>query len=220
MMIGEYSLGSLIDPSKIKEKELILILKELENRNCWICTDPVTSLKNPKCGDDCWFTSKSNCYPDKPFTKGNRIGCRSKFAELLGIDKLVQEVGRSQLVYLFKHLELGWRMPQKPQIDIFGNECDPDKPWILHHYIHRFDDLHQVRCTWREHKTLDAMCRRGDLTLINILLKTRERSPDLEPGVILSKSQREEYYRCWKQNGNGVWGLKENKVDVFQNLWK
>jgi hypothetical protein len=114
-------------------------------------------------------------------------------------------------------------MPILPEVDFFGYTRDEQKGWQMHHYAGKYNDKCVIRLTTHEHARIEAMMKKGDYRPIDILLATRERTPLLEPGMIISakgkknKTETDMYKKSWKKNGD-LWVLKEG-IDLL-NFYK
>jgi len=205
-MTGEYSISTIIDPSKI---DLVGIDQFMyEHKHCTNC-NVVEKFNNKTRCVGCPYYPKSN--RDKS-GKRKRITCIAEIARILGVDpktKQASEIGRSNLVYFYHHPELFWKLPELPKRDIFGNPNLSSYSWHLHHYKNEWEDDYLVRLGPREHRTIETMCKRGDTFLLDLLLITRERHPSLDPGQLMTVVHRKKYYKLWKKNEEGLMCLRD-----------
>jgi len=205
-MAGEYSISTIIDPFKIDLEGINNFLYKY--KHCANCNVNEKYHNKTQCSN-CPYYGKSN--RNKSGTR-KRITCITEVARILGVDpktKQASEIGRSNLIYFYNHPELIWRFPELPEFDLFGNKNLPSYSWHLHHYKNEWEDDYLVRVCPREHRTIETMCKRGDMFLLHLLLITRERHPSLEPGKVMTSDHRKKYYKLWKKNDEGIICLKE-----------
>ena len=132
-----------------------------------------------------------------------RIAFRPSIAKKFGF--LTEDhIGRTDIVYFRRHPELNNEMPIIPDVDIFGVATTPFTHWQKHHWKTHYNDRYVVRLLSSEHPTIEAMARRGDFTLLYHLLETREVHPNLEPGVLMTRAQVDEFYKGFKKV-NGIY---------------
>ena len=128
-------------------------------------------------------------------------------------------IGRTDVIYQFHHPELNWSMPILPEYDLLGNKTTKDSYFIKHHYKSHYNDRYVIRLINTEHGTIEAMGRRGDYTLVDILLKTRERHPSLDPGILTERPEIKEFYKSW-ENVNGLYRpKKDSMLPQIQEMW-
>ena len=179
------------------QRELINIdatMRLLEKyAHCETCDCQTKIDTNTQC-PDCIYYKGSKKFVKPDGTAIYRIAGKHTIFGPLGF--LTEDhIGRTDLVYKYNHPELNWKPYPIPKWDIFGKRTTENSYFEHHHYVIYYDDKHVIRVLNTEHRTIEAMARRGDLSLVNILLQTRERHPSLEPGVLMNKQQLKEYYK-------------------------
>ena len=152
----------------------------------------------------------------RPLKKGEkkqrcRVGFRPSISKQFGFLNDCH-VGRTDIVYLHQKFPTVWKMPELPDISLFGQQTTW---WEKHHYESPWNDNLVVRTTEREHKTLDALKRKGDSFFIYILNRTREIDPSLEPGQLLTLEELKDYHAQFKKIEDNKYILKKDSI-LFQ----
>ena len=211
----QYSLAELLVPERMDIPGLNKFISS--NIKCFICCNQPLRYRNGTLCEGCMFRSHSTHNK-----KGNklRVACGIGFSSFLGIyeARLINEVGRTNIAYGWMHPEIRYVLPVMPWEDFFGNPREILDHWEMHHYVNMYNDLCVIRATEKEHARFEAMMRRGDPYLIRILKMSRERSPDMDLGTIIPKSDMDEYYSLWKKNSAGFWVLKSG--DALREIYE
>lgn len=211
----------LIDPDKMDINGLTNFLNTHTHRNGINCNECDLT---PEC-DNCPYVYEStHNWSRKSGDRKDRIGLGGPFLEFFnGINNLgaLRKIGRMYIIYFHQCPWLGYRLPEVPKFDFFGNRGDMF--WHLHHYDHMYNDNATILVTNREHRRFEAMQERGDTLWLRILLNTRKKGPGLDMGTFIHKnrmtSNKGGYYHMWERDGNGLWVLKDGySLYEFYNI--